>query len=105
MTRGFTVIEVIVAIVLLEVCVLGVAGMLVLSSRTLTRAEALETAVAVAEGVLDSLRALPAAAPGSRTLDDGTLEWTIGPADEVVVRARGLDGTSWFTLHARTRPR
>jgi type II secretory pathway pseudopilin PulG len=55
LSRGFTLLEVVVALAILEATVLGVIAGLALSARTTREAELLETAVAVGEGVLDSL--------------------------------------------------
>jgi Tfp pilus assembly protein PilV len=91
MTRGFTLLEVVVALLLLEVAVLAAAGTLVVASRTLTQAELLERAVLEAEAVLDSLAATPAVTSGARPFSAGTLEWSVGPSGTVVVRAASPD--------------
>ena len=96
---GFTLLEVVVALVVLEVGVLGVAGTLYLASRTLTRAETLERAVARTEGVLDSLRRGAEPGAGRTTFMAGVVGWSVsdsgrfdllatGPAGEVLFRLR-----------------
>lgn len=62
-TRGFTLVEVLVALVVLEVGLLGVVGTLLLAARTLRKAERLEGAVAEVQRVFDSLAAV-AGGPG-----------------------------------------
>lgn len=98
---GFTLVEVLIALLLLEVGVLGAVGILVLAGRTLTEAERTERAVAALEGVADSLRAVAGPpAPGRRTLPGGSrLEWIPrGGAFEVFV----VDGSD--TLVAALAP-
>lgn len=99
---GFTLVEVVVALVVLEVCVVGVASMLTLASRTLARAERLEAAVATVEGVLDSLRAIPAPVDGRRGLaSGGVIVWIVGPDGAVTVRAESVDGRTLVELAGR----
>ena len=91
MRRGFTLIEVVVALVVLEIAFVGVAGVLRLASSTLARAEALETAVAVAEGVLDSLKQADVVEAGERGFGGGDVVWIVGDHREVIVRAATRD--------------
>lgn len=92
MSRGFTLLEVVVALLLLEVAVLAAVGTLVVASRALRDAEHLERAVVAAEGVLDSLASAPAGASGARAFDGGTLEWDVDAAGLVVLRASNPGG-------------
>jgi type II secretory pathway pseudopilin PulG len=94
---GFTLLEVVVALLVLEVAVVGLVGSLVLASATLTRAESLERAVATAEGVLDSL------AGAAATLADsiphagrGTVRWSID--DSGYVRLQATEGRGSVVL-------
>ncbi len=64
---GFTLVEILVALVVLEVGLLGVVGTLVLAARTLTRAELEEAGTADVERVFDSLVA------GRVTSGEGTV--------------------------------
>lgn len=99
---GFTLVEVVVALVVLEICVIGVASMLTLASRTLTRAERLEAAVATAEGVLDSLRTTPAPVDGWRRLDGGgSIVWVVASGGAIAVRAESDEGRSLVELAGR----
>jgi prepilin-type N-terminal cleavage/methylation domain-containing protein len=85
--RGFTLVEVLVALVILEIGVLGAMSLLALAGRTMARAERLENAVAAVEGVADSLTLAAAIADGSRSLPGGaTLEWRAAPGGAFSVR-------------------
>ncbi len=97
MRRGFTLLEVILAVLVLQLGVLGVAGLLELTSRTLTRAELVESAVTRAEGVLDSLRGVRSVEAGSRPFPGGVVVWwSSGP--ELTLRALAADSTTLFEV-------
>ena len=98
MRRGFTLLEVIVALLLLQVAVVGAVGTLVLASRTLGEAEHVERAVLAAEGLLDSLAGSGSAKSGSRALAGGELEWFVDSVGGVLVRASRGDGRIWLEL-------
>lgn len=72
---GFTLVEVLVALVILQVGLLGVAGQIGVAHQTLDRAIRLEWAVAVAESVADSLSRFGYSAPGSIDLAAGRVSW------------------------------
>jgi len=75
--RGFSLVEVMVALVVLEVGLLGVVGTLALAARTLTRAELEEAGTAEVERVLDSLvTAGVTSGWGSVPSPGGVLRWT-----------------------------
>ena len=102
---GFTLIEVIVSLLLLEVCVIGIAGMLTLSSRTLRRAESLESVVADAEGVLDSLRALRSPGAGAKSTRGGSLTWSIDADGEIALIGATDEGATVMRVQARSSAR
>lgn len=78
MTRtGFTLVEILVAMVVLEVGLLGVVGTLWLAVRTLTEAETLERGVAVMEGVYDSLSGEASPTDGTRPSQPGLVRWQV----------------------------
>jgi type II secretory pathway pseudopilin PulG len=85
MSRGFTLIEVVVAIIVLEVAVVGVLGAMVLSANIMREAEVVERATARAQGALDSLGAGGEPGRGVGVFDGGIVEWAVGEAGEVTV--------------------
>lgn len=92
--RGFTLIEIVVAIVLLEIGMLGMLGTLTIASRMMTRAETLEAATITAGRVVDSLTVHGMAAEGAVGFVGGQVSWTAVGAQPWVF---GLD-TSGDTL-------
>lgn len=73
--RGFTLVEILVALVVVEVGVLGVVGTLLLAARTLGRAEALEHGVTALEAAYDSLRTVPRPSDGRALVPPGEVRW------------------------------
>ncbi len=90
---GFTLVEVLVALVILQVGLLGVAGQISVAHRLLDRAVRLEWAVAVAESVADSLGRFGYSGPGSIDLAEGRVGWEpwSGGGESIVVWVE--DGT------------
>jgi len=86
MISGFTLLEVVVAVVLLEIGVLASAGTFVVAARSLREAEHLERAVLEGEGLLDSLAGAGVAVDGSRPYPGGTVEWTVDASGIVELR-------------------
>lgn len=75
---GFTLVEVLVALVVLQVGLLGVVGTLLLASRTLRRAELTEWAVAEVQRTADSLLATGAGSgAGQASSGPGELRWEV----------------------------
>lgn len=105
MRRGFTLLEVVVALLLLEVAVLAAAGTLAVSSRMLAEAEQLERAVSAAEGVVDSLAALEFPVGASRPFVGGELEWLVDASGTVVLRAVSPDGRVLLEVTSAVRRR
>ncbi len=98
--RGHTLIELVVALLVLEVGLLGVVGTGVLAARFVTRAEILEWGVAEVQRALDSLSAVGAAAgrhrqpsgPGElrwRVRGGGTVSVEYAVDDSVLIRVEG----------------
>ena len=105
MTRGFTLVEVVVALVVLEIGLLGVLGTVLLASRTMTAAEVREGAVLEAQRVADSLGTDGLTGPGARPLPWGRISWgdsATGVTGHVV--AIDATGDTLVTLQLR-RPR
>jgi type II secretory pathway pseudopilin PulG len=105
MRRGFTLIEVVVALLVLEVAVLGVLGALVVASRTAGRAERVERATDRVEAVLDSLRQGGAVVGSDSTAwAGGVVRWSADADGRLELVATGPDGELMrvvATLHAR----
>lgn len=69
--------EVVVALLILEVGLLGTAGILAAATSTMNRAETLERIVAEAQGLLDSLAIQHQVSAGARSFRGGELSWTV----------------------------
>ena len=98
---GFTLIEVVVALLVLEVAVVGVVGALLLASATLARAAALEHQVAMTEGVLDSLARAASVGADSLRTPAGAIVWTVD--DSATIRAWATDTNGEILLDLETR--
>lgn len=86
MNRGFTLIEVVVALLVAEVAVLGVLGSLVLSADIRQRADRLERITFAVESIVDSLRSVDVVEPDSMTTEAGRVWWTLDPRGRLIVR-------------------
>jgi prepilin-type N-terminal cleavage/methylation domain-containing protein len=103
--RGFTLIEVVVALLLLELAVTSALGTLTIASHRLGEAERMERVVTEAEGILDSLAGVPEAESGTRAVAGGTIEWAVGTDGAVALIATRDDGWVWLDVtSALTRP-
>ncbi len=81
---GFTLAELIVALLILQVGVIGAATLLVALQRAATRAARDEAALARIAALADSLLVAPDGGAGERVEDGVTLRWS---ADSAGVRA------------------
>ena len=73
--RGFTLIELTIAIVLLSIGLLALTGALARALRESTDARAIHVALRDAEGVADSVASADSAAAGTRVRAGYTLAW------------------------------
>ncbi len=85
---GFSLVDVVVALVVLEVGLLGVVGLEVAALRTVARTERMDAAVEAVERVADSLVWVGSAEAGSVQTAWGRVEWAAG------------GGPGWIRLRA-----
>ena len=101
MRVGFTLVEVVVALLVMEIATLGVLGSLVLASETMRSAETLERATARVEGVLDSLRSGVAPGTGTQVFAGGEVRWVVDDRGNVVFTASDARGRVLLDLRSR----
>lgn len=101
---GFTLVEVVVALLVLEIAVVCLVGTLVLASSTLTRAETLERVVSAAEGVLDSIGRAPTAGSDSALLPNAHLSWSVDDSGRVRVHAVDAAGRVLVEVESMLAP-
>jgi Tfp pilus assembly protein PilV len=102
--RGFTLVEVLVAIIVLEVGLLGVVGTLVLAANNMHRAVSLERAVTEVERVYDSLTRAPSSGSGTASVPGGRLRWSVSTDGTVQVDALAVSDSVLFTVLGRAVP-
>lgn len=86
MRRGHTLVELLVALIILEVGLLGVVGTCLLAERFVTRAEVLEWGVAEVQRTLDSLAAIgPSPGEHRQPSGPGELRWSVGGGGTVLI--------------------
>ncbi|HSJ26105.1 MAG TPA: prepilin-type N-terminal cleavage/methylation domain-containing protein [Longimicrobiales bacterium] len=74
---GFSLVELIVAMVLLSVTLVALAATGMVAARSFTQAATSEAAVRAAAQVIDSLVRVPSPTAGSRTIGHVDLMWTV----------------------------
>jgi hypothetical protein len=87
-------VEVMVALVVLEVGILGVLAMTLQAQRTLLAAKSLESASRVVELLADSLSSYGWGGPGSIDTERGLIRWTRDAGGFVLVRFEGGPGAT-----------
>ena len=85
MKSGFSMVEVLVALVVLELVILGAVGMMVVASTTMSEAEVIERAVSALEGTADSLSQQATIGRGSKDVAGGRIEWSVEPDGEFIM--------------------
>jgi type II secretory pathway pseudopilin PulG len=88
---GYSLVEVLVALVVLQVGLLGAAGLVVTASRQVATTVRLELALTLAEAVADSLLSRGWGGDGSRVDGPFVIEWS-GSDGWAVVAVRPPDG-------------
>lgn len=101
---GFTLIEVMVTLVILEVAVVGVAGLLVLASQTIDRARLLELALAAAVPVADSLLRADSIIAGRDRGGQFDLVWDAVGSETFIRVGRGAADTVLTLRFPQARP-
>ena len=91
---GFSLVEVLVALVVFEVGVLGVLAMTLQAQKTLLAAAALESASRAVEWLADSLSFAGWSGPGSIDTQHGLIRWTREADGLVTVTFQGGPGAS-----------
>lgn len=91
---GFSLVEVLVALVVFEVGVLGVLAMTLQAQKTLLAAAALESAARAVEWLADSLSFAGWGGPGSIDTGRGLIRWTREGDGLVTVTFQGGPGAS-----------
>lgn len=83
------------ALIVLEVGMLGAVGMTIQAQRTLSRIAILEAAAQAVESVADSLSRAGWSGPGSRVLAGGDIRWARGGDGLVILTFRERGGSVW----------
>ncbi len=91
---GFSLVEVMVALVVFEVGLLGVLAMILQAQKTLLAAAAMESASRAVEWLADSLSFAGWGGPGSIETEQGLIRWTRDADGFVTVSFQGRPGSS-----------
>jgi len=91
---GFSLVEVLFALVVLEVGILGVLAMTLQAQKTLLAAVALENASRAVEWLADSLSSTGWGGPGSIETGQGLIRWTREADGLVTITFEGGPGAS-----------
>jgi prepilin-type N-terminal cleavage/methylation domain-containing protein len=100
MRRGFTLVEVVVALVLLEVAVVGALGWVLAATERLGRAERLERSTMAAVAVLDSLATGAGTGVDSARIPEGWVRWAVDSGGDLRVETFSEDGVALLGLES-----
>ena len=110
-TQGFSIVEIVVAVLVLAIGVLATAGTTVLVVRQTMVAEVTTTRAAAVRTTIESLKALPfdSVKDGSRSIGTFDVNWTITEDNrwksvELVSLGPGLESKSGFPTLSRSVP-
>ena len=78
-TRGFTLVEVLVSLTVVGICALGVTAAAILAGHTLGDAEARAGAALLLASIADSLLLEPSPTPGTRIEGRYRVDWAVTP--------------------------
>jgi Tfp pilus assembly protein PilV len=92
MRSGFTLAEVVVSLVLLEVAVVGVLGNMAFAAEVLRRTERLERGTATVEVLVDSLTGTANPGTDSVRFEGGWVQWNVNDDGVLDVRVRSDSG-------------
>lgn len=97
---GMSLVELIVAMTVLSIGVLGLAGAALLGQRTFATAAAVERAVGAASVVLDSLMHVPAPTAGAIAMAGADVDWSVAAEDPraITLNVHVVDGVRRRTL-------
>jgi prepilin-type N-terminal cleavage/methylation domain-containing protein len=111
--RGMSLVELVVALTIIAVGVLGLAAATLFAQRAFTGAAAIEQSAAAAAAVLDSLMHEPAPVAGERGHNRAIVRWTVTPdsvgpeprlsritASVEIVTSGGPHVTTWHAVHS-----
>ena len=99
MTRGFTLIEVVVALVILELAVVGVLGTLVTAAEVWREAEQVERDVGQLASVFDSLRGVDSVWSDSTRYPGGMARWTVSAGGVLAIEVNSREASLGVTVH------
>lgn len=99
---GMGIVEVIVALMLLSVGLLGLVSTAIVAQRSFTRAAAVERSARTAGALLDSLLATAGAGSGVRVEPGLTVSWTVARGGGLVSARASISAAAGRSVHHST---